>query len=99
MDLVTDVFSSGEAFLSSPRLFGTCCIIADVQMPGMTGAELQQELKKKGVSAPMIFITGYPSASVRAAVLDAGALEYLVKPFDGREIVDCVRRALHLPEG
>jgi FixJ family two-component response regulator len=94
MDLVAYTFSSCRAFLDSPQLLATSCIVADVQMPGMSGLELQNTLKTMGLAIPLIFITAYPDDKLRKQAMDAGAVCYLHKPFDGAEIIDCIERAL-----
>ncbi len=87
-------FHSGESFLSSNRLHGTSCLIADVQMPGMTGVELHSRLVASGKPIPTILITAYPDDRVRARALKAGVVCYLAKPFDENEMLACVSSAL-----
>jgi FixJ family two-component response regulator len=94
MDLIPHTFESCRGFLESPYLLDTSCIIADVQIPGMTGVELQRVLKAKGLTIPMIFITAYPDDKIRKQALDAGAVCFLDKPFDGAAIMQCIERAL-----
>jgi FixJ family two-component response regulator len=94
MDLTPNTFESCRGFLESPYLLDTSCIIADVQIPGMTGVELQRVLKAKGLTIPMIFITAYPDDKIRKQALDAGAVCFLDKPFDGAAIMQCIERAL-----
>ena len=94
MDLTPRTFESCRGFLESPYLLDTSCIIADVQIPGMTGVELQRVLKAKGLTIPMIFITAYPDDKIRKQALDAGAVCFLDKPFDGAAIMQCIERAL-----
>jgi FixJ family two-component response regulator len=94
MDLVAFTFPSCREFLESPRLHDTSCIIADVQMPGMSGLELQMTLKARGLAIPLIFITAYPDDKLRKQGLDAGAVCFLNKPFDGASIIECIERAL-----
>src|SRR4051812_23241633 len=75
-----EAFSSGEAFLASDLLHETRCLILDVAMPGMSGPDLQRELKVRQKQIPIIFITaGY--RSVRSRLLADGAVECLFKPF------------------
>ena len=69
-----EAFSSAEAFLASPRLGSTSCLIADVHMPGMTGIELQRHLVASGRMIPVILITAYPDDNVRARALAAGVI-------------------------
>jgi FixJ family two-component response regulator len=94
MDLAACTFESCRDFLASPHLLDTCCIIADVQMPGMTGMELQTVLKARGIRVPLIFITAYPDNRLRKQAMDAGAVCFLHKPFQGTVIIECIERAL-----
>jgi FixJ family two-component response regulator len=87
-------FSSAEAFLASPRLEGTSCLIADVHMPSMTGIDLHQRLVANGRTIPVILITAYPDDNVRARALAAGVICYLSKTFDDDALLGFVRSAL-----
>jgi FixJ family two-component response regulator len=90
----TNVFASAEEFLESSRLNETACLISDVQMPGMNGFELQSRLKRLECSAPVIFVTAFPDERNRALALEAGAIGFLEKPFDGRAMVQLIQAAL-----
>jgi FixJ family two-component response regulator len=94
---VACVFDSAEAFLRSSRLGETSCLITDVQMPGMSGLELQSQLISRGLRLPIIFITGFPEQSARERALNAGALAYLEKPFDGGAMTSLLRQVLGDP--
>jgi FixJ family two-component response regulator len=94
MDLTACTFAACRDFLDSPHLPNTSCIIADVQMPEMTGLELQSTLKVRRLAIPLIFITAYPNDKLRRQALDAGAVCFLHKPFQGACIIDCIERAL-----
>jgi FixJ family two-component response regulator len=96
MDLTANVFASGQDFLSSNSLAETACIIADVQMPGLSGIELQQALTARDVKIPMVFITAYPDERIRAKALGGGAICFLNKPFGGSTIIACIERALSM---
>ena len=87
-------FSSGESFLKSSCLNRAACLIADVQMPGMTGLELHNRLAASGKPIPTILITAYPDERVRAQALKAGVLCYLAKPFNESELLACIHSAL-----
>lgn len=88
------VFESAEAFLASSRLDDTSCLIVDVQMPGMSGLDLQTELGIRRVRLPIIFITAFPEERVRRRAEAAGAVGFLSKPVDGHTIVECLNAAL-----
>ena len=87
-------FASADEFLRSPRLHDTSCVIADVQMPGMSGIELQSYLIAKGKKIPMIFITAFPDERIQAKALKAGAVSFLSKPFQGSTLIQCIDDAL-----
>jgi FixJ family two-component response regulator len=91
-------FSSAADFLQSPHVDDTACVIADVQMPGMSGVELQSHLSAQGCSVPMILITAYPEESVRSRAMKAGAVCFLSKPFDGPVLIECIALALKQPD-
>jgi FixJ family two-component response regulator len=81
-------------FLNSPQLEETSCLIADVNMSGMTGVELYEHLLKAGRSIPTILITAYPDDRVRTRAIGKGVLAYLVKPFSETDLTRYVRFAL-----
>jgi FixJ family two-component response regulator len=87
-------FASAEDFVASPYLDSTSCLIVDVNMPGMSGPELQQHLLASNPAIPTIVITAYPDDQVRNSVLAAGAVAYLTKPFDETDLLRYVRWAL-----
>lgn len=87
-------FHSCESFLKSDHRKGTDCLIADVQMPGMTGLELHSRLIASGEPIPTILITAYPDENVRTRALEAGVIGYLAKPFAEDELLGCIRSAL-----
>jgi FixJ family two-component response regulator len=89
-----EAFSSAEAFLASPCLCRTSCLIADVHMPNMTGIDLHQQLVASGRTIPVILITAYPDDNVRARALAAGVICYLSKTFDDNALLGFVRAAL-----
>jgi FixJ family two-component response regulator len=90
----TATFASAEEFLESGRLPDTACLITDVQMPGMSGVELQSHMTASGYCTPVIFVTGYPEQSVRERALDAGAFGFLSKPFSEDSLIACLDKAL-----
>ena len=92
---VTSTFGSAEEFLRSPHLHDTSCLISDVQMPGMTGPELQSRLLELGSEVPIIFMTAFPDDRTHRQVDAAGAIAFLKKPFDSNLMVECVDKALH----
>jgi FixJ family two-component response regulator len=89
-----EAFSSAADFLSSPLLPATSCLVADVQMPGMTGVELHKNLIDAGYAIPTILITTYPDEVVRNRALKNGVVCYLSKPVDDEHLERCLRSAL-----
>jgi FixJ family two-component response regulator len=96
---VVDTFASAEEFLRANRPDDFSCVIADVQMPGMSGVELQAHLLAQGYHVPFIFVTAFPDDRVRAQALGAGAICYLTKPFEGDSLVQCLQAALKKRDG
>ena len=88
-------FASAEEFLQSARLDDSSCVIADVQMPAMSGLDLLNHMRAQGYTAPFIFITAFPEESVRARALKAGAICFLAKPFAGPVLINCVEAAVN----
>jgi FixJ family two-component response regulator len=88
-------FSSAEDFLRSAHLNDSLCVVADVQMPVMSGLDLLTHLRSSGNNAPFIFITAFPDEAVRARALKAGAVGFLAKPFAGPVLVKCIEAALN----
>jgi FixJ family two-component response regulator len=95
MGYTVDIFSSAADFLVSPRLAETGCLIADVQMPVMSGLELHRRLIDTGRAIPTILVTAFPNDVDRARALDDGAVCYLRKPLDEEHLARCVREALN----
>src|SRR5215467_13459687 len=87
-------FSSGQEFLASDYLGETRCLILDVAMPGMSGLDLQGELKRRGQAIPIIFITGQKDEDIRNQALREGAVKFLNKPFSDSALLEAVNAAL-----
>jgi FixJ family two-component response regulator len=96
---IVDTFASAEEFLRSNRLDDLSCVIADVQMPAMSGVELQALLITQGNHVPFIFITAFPDERVRAQALRAGAICYLTKPFDEDSLIQGLQAAQKKHDG
>jgi FixJ family two-component response regulator len=96
---IVNTFASAEEFLRSNRRDDLSCVIADVQMPGMSGVELQAHLLTQGDQVPFIFVTAFPDEGVRAQALRAGAICYLTKPFDGDSLIQGLQAALKKRDG
>lgn len=89
-----EAFSSAEEFLSSDVLGTTRCLILDVGLPGMSGPDLQQELTRRELDVPIVFITAQGDASLRPQLVARGAVAVLFKPFTDNALLDAVTVAL-----
>ena len=89
-----NVFASAEEFLDSDRLRYTDCLILDVRLPGMNGLELQRHLATSHSEIPIIFITSHEDDELRARALNAGAVDYFLKPFNDEDLLDAIDAAL-----
>jgi FixJ family two-component response regulator len=87
-------FERAEDLLSSKRRRAVSCVIADVQMPGMTGLDLHNQLLTSGQPIPTILITAFPDETVRERALQAGVIGYLTKPFSEDDLLACIRSTL-----
>jgi FixJ family two-component response regulator len=89
-----EAFGSAAEFLAFPRLYEVACLIADINIPGITGIELFRRLIVAGHPIPTILITAYPDDAARTRALNDGVLCYLTKPFGDDNLLRCVRAAL-----
>jgi FixJ family two-component response regulator len=87
-------FCSAEAFLNSNQLRDTACLILDVRMPGMSGLELQRQLVATNCGIPIIFITSHGDDNARTRALEAGAVDFLYKPFREEALLNAIHTAL-----
>jgi FixJ family two-component response regulator len=94
-----ETFASGEEFLNSDRLRDTACLILDLQMPGISGLELQNRLAALQKRVPVVFITAHGNEEDRKRALQAGAVDFLRKPFSEEALLDAVHVALEMSQG
>jgi len=87
-------FASAEEFLQSDSVDSTSCLIADMQIPGLSGIDLQSWLIDRGIQMPTIFITAFPDEGTRLRAATAGAVGYLDKPFSEESLIRCLDTAL-----
>jgi FixJ family two-component response regulator len=87
-------FASAEEFLHSPRLDDTDCLITDLQMPGLSGIELQKSLLAQDRHIPIIFMTAFPEERMRTRAMEAGALGFLSKPFETQTLITLIDKAI-----
>ena len=92
----TQVFTSAAELLQSDDFLAIDCAILDVRMPGMTGLELQSRLIASHRNLPLIFMTAHDDVQTRAQALSGGAVDYLIKPFSEKALLDAVQAALSL---
>jgi FixJ family two-component response regulator len=92
-------FSSAEAFLASDIIGETSCLLLDVAMPGMSGPDLQEELRRRRQRIPIVFITAHGDSTVRPRLIAHGAVDCLVKPFSEAALLDAISAALRPPYG
>jgi FixJ family two-component response regulator len=92
--LNVQTYSSAQEFLSKASIEALGCLVLDVQLPGISGLDLQQELASKDIQIPIIFLTGHGDIPMSVQAIKAGALELLTKPFDNEYLLETVRSAI-----
>src|SRR5437899_8888352 len=90
----SEIFNSASDFLARPPHSGPSCMIVDVQMPGINGMELQEDLIRRRREEQLVFITGHGDIPMCAQAMKAGAVDFLRKPFQGDELLQCIQNAL-----
>jgi CheY-like chemotaxis protein len=96
LGFAAQAFPSAEAFLASEAVGETSCLILDIAMPGMSGPDLQQELRRRRREIPIIFITGQGDDTVRPRLLAHGAVECLFKPFSDTALLEALDAAFRM---
>lgn len=99
LEFAVAAFQDAADFLGSGQALRTACLIADMQMPGMTGLELYLHLIAVGTPIPTVLVTAYPDEAVRAQAMRAGIRCYLAKPLEPDALLRCIRSALADPAG
>jgi FixJ family two-component response regulator len=94
LGFAAQAFASAEEFLASDHGARARCLVLDVAMPGMSGPELQEELRRRGRVIPIIFITAQQDESIRSRLIAAGAMACLFKPFSDTALLDAVNAGL-----
>ena len=89
-----ETFASAELFLAREHYDGVGCIVLDVRMPGLSGMDLQDELSKADYSMPIIFISGHGNIPMSVQAMKKGAVDFLTKPFDDKELLQAVKKAI-----
>lgn len=92
--LHTESFRTAQEFLSSSRSDAPSCLILDVRLPGISGLDLQRELKRGRISIPIVFLTAHADVPMSVRAMKSGAIEFLTKPFRQQDLLDAVQRSL-----
>ena len=92
--LKADTFSSAQTFLDTDLPDKPNCLVLDIRMPGLSGLDLQDELLKREISIPIIFITGHGTVPMSVRAMKAGAVDFLQKPFEDQELLDIIYHAI-----
>jgi FixJ family two-component response regulator len=92
--LPVETFRSAKAFLDHPAPDRPSCLVLDLRLPGPSGLDLQAALSRAGRDIPIVFITGHGDVPTSVRAMKGGAIDFLEKPFNDQELLDCVRRAL-----
>lgn len=96
MSLAVETFESANEFLQKLQPEPCGCLVLDIRMPGMSGIELQQQLKQRGYPLPIIFITGHGDVSMAVHAMREGAIDFIEKPFRDQDLLDRIYQALEL---
>jgi len=89
-----EAFASAREFLARERYAGPCCLVLDVRMPGLTGLDLQEALASAGRRMSIVFITGHGDVPMSVKAMKGGALDFLTKPFDGKDFLAAIQRCV-----
>jgi FixJ family two-component response regulator len=92
--LRSECFETAEQFLQRGPSDGPSCLIVDVTLPGISGLDFQQQLKKTDLQTPIIFITGHGDIPMTVKAMKSGAVEFLTKPFEDQDLLDAIQQAL-----
>jgi len=88
------VFPSAQAFLDAELPDRPGCLVLDIRMPELSGLDLQDELNRKGITIPIIFMTGHGTVPMSVRAMKSGALDFIEKPFEDQELLDAINRAI-----
>jgi len=92
--LRVETFATAQEFLARPRAEAPSCLVLDVQLPGLGGLDLQQQMTEGNIAIPIIFITGHGDVPTSVRAMKAGAVEFLTKPFLDRDLLEAVHQAI-----
>jgi len=89
-----ETFASAQEFLARPGTEAPCCLVLDLQLPGLSGLDLQKRMAEVELEIPIVFLTGHGDIPASVQAMKAGAVEFLTKPFDEEELLQAIREAL-----
>lgn len=89
-----EAFPSAQEFLERPPYFGTGCVLLDVQMPEMTGPELHRQMSQRGLTLPVVFLTGHGDVPTSVQAMKKGAMDFLLKPVDDGILLQTIHKAV-----
>jgi FixJ family two-component response regulator len=92
--LEVETFASAQEFLSLPGAEAPSCLVLDLQMPGLSGLDLQKRMVEAGLEIPIVFLTGHGNIPASVKAMKAGAVEFLTKPFDDEELLQAIQEAI-----
>ena len=90
----TETFGSAQEFLTRARIDAPTCILLDLQLPGLSGLELQKQMTEAGVETPIVFLTGHGDIPASVRAMKAGAIEFLTKPVDEQDLLNAIQEAI-----
>jgi len=90
----TESFGSAQEFLASPRINAPTCVVLDLQLPGLSGLDLQKQMTEAGVETPIVFLTGHGDIPASVKAMKAGAIEFLTKPVDEQDLLNAIQEAI-----
>jgi FixJ family two-component response regulator len=91
---MTETFASAQEFLARPGAKAPSCLVLDLQMPGLSGLDLQKRMAEVGLEVPIVFLTGHGNIPASVQAMKAGAVEFLTKPFDEEKLVQAIEEAI-----
>ena len=89
-----ETFASAQEFLARPRAEAPSCLILDLQLPGLSGLDLQKRMAELGLEIPIVFLTGHGNIPASVQAMKAGAVEFLTKPFDEQDLLRAIEEAI-----
>src|SRR5262245_6396215 len=92
--LGVEIFASAQEFLARSRADVPSCLVLDIQLPGLSGLDLQKRMAEVNIEIPIVFITGHGDVPTSVQAMKAGAVEFLTKPFVERDLLDAIQQAI-----